>query len=230
MPTPASRKAGLGHTPATRISASCYSWKTASLHQPEVVRAKLYSMRSILGCTSLLLLVSVDAQEFHTSPYCWNGARTYASGELERVEVAVDHIEATEAVKGSESPNGAYRFVVTGRPQESDPDWYPRLIIFNERPYFLQVKFPKTKSISKAEWINENLIYVRLWWGQVAGTDIIVDVERETVVYQQPIRYGEIAFQQYKQCAADNLEDEAQCECLKSSGEATKDSTPTQGQ
>ena len=114
------------------------------------------------------------AQEFHTSPYCWGEVRTYASGEADPVELAVARIESDRKVEGTPSPNGAYSFDITGRTAESDPGQYPQLVIYNERPYLLEIRFPSTKSISKAEWINENLVFVRIWWGRVAGSDIIV--------------------------------------------------------
>ena len=175
-------------------------------------------MRSIPIIALLLLSAKIDAQEYHTSPYCWDSARIYASGETERVQVSVVKLESASVIDGTLSPNGAYRFEITGRGKESDPDWYPRLIIFNERAYLLEVRFPNTKSISEAEWINENLIFVRLWWGQIAGSDFIFDAEKEAVVYQQPIRWGEIAFRQYQQCAADDWKHEEQCQCLDSPG------------
>ena len=98
--------------------------------------------------------------------------------------------------------------------EDSDPEWYPRLLIFNERPYLLEIQFPDTDAISEAEWVNENLIYVRLWWGRVVGSDFIVDVEKEAIVYQQPFRYGAIAFQQFKQCSEDEWKNEEQCRCF----------------
>lgn len=120
----------------------------------------------------------------------------------------VEHLDINEGIEGTLSPNGAFKFDITGRSNDADPEWYPRLQIFNERPYLLEIQFPNTKAISGAEWINENLVFVRLWWGRVAGSDFIVDVEKETIVYQQPIRYGAIAFQQYKQCSEDDWKDE----------------------
>ncbi|MDJ0918040.1 MAG: hypothetical protein QNJ05_09765 [Woeseiaceae bacterium] len=170
-------------------------------------------MRSIALILLSLLSVSVRAQEFHTSPNCWETTRIYASGKMTRVQVSVEKIDPTAAFEGTISPNGAYSFDITGRAKDSDPDWFPRLIIFNERPYLLEIRFPNTKTISKAEWINENLIAVRLWWGRVAGSDFIVDAEKEEIIYQQPIRWGDSAFQHFKQCNHEQWKGEAHCQC-----------------
>ncbi len=181
-------------------------------------------MRSMLLVAIFLIAATVHGQEFHTSPHCWDKIRTYASGTTDRIQVSVTKIERATELDGTPSPNGAYQFDITGRATDADPEWYPRLIIFNERPYLLEVRFPNTRAISEAEWINENLIYVRLWWGRVAGSDFIVDVEREKVVYQQPIRWGDSAIQQYEQCAVDDWKDEEQCRCFELQGRL--DDTP----
>jgi len=176
-------------------------------------------MRLILLTALLLPLASGDAQEFHTSPFCWETTRIYASGTTEHLQIPVaQSVESAAEIQGTPSPNGAYRFDITKRAKDTDLDWRPRLIVFNERPYLLEIQFPSTRAIAKAEWINENLIYVRLWWGRVAGSDFIVDVENETVVYQQPIRWGDTAVQQFRQCADNEWKDEEQCQCFQAQG------------
>ena len=162
----------------------------------------------------MLQVGPASADEFHSSPYCWDEARTYASEELARIDVAIAQIDIDKGIEGTLSPNGAYEFDITGQSNGAHPEWRPRLLVFNERPYLLEIQFPSTKTISDAEWINENLIFVRLWRGRIAGSDFIIDVEKEAIVYQQPIRQGEIAFEQYKQCSEEEWKDEEHCRCF----------------
>ncbi len=174
--------------------------------------------KALSACAIALVLLiwshlPASEEEFHTSPFCWEKIRIYASGSTKRVQVSIEKIDPVVAFTGTVSPNGAYLFDITGRVNDSDRDWMPHLTIFNERPYLLEFQFPSTKSISKAEWITENLILVRLWWGRAAGSDFIVDVEKEEIIYQQPIRWGDSAFEQYKQCAEEESKDELQCQC-----------------
>lgn len=161
----------------------------------------------------LLLPVSrIDADEFHTSPYCWDEARIVAYGVSQEGDVTLTRSGEALDVDGTPSPNGGYRFHVFERGDEASA-WYPRVGIDIERPYLLVLEFRATDAISEAEWINEQLIYLRLWWGRIAGSDFIVDVEKERIVYQQPFIYGGLAFQQFQQCSDPEFSGQANCQC-----------------
>lgn len=169
--------------------------------------------RWIVFTTQIMIWAAptVGGQEFHTSPYCWEEPRIYASGSDTNVEVSIARPKQHRDFDGEVSQNGAYAFEISD--QDSDALTSPKLRIWTERSYLLEVRFPAAKAISTVEWLNENLVYARLWWGNVAGSDFVIDVEEEAVVYQQPIRYGAIAFEQFKQCADPAFRDQAQCQC-----------------
>jgi hypothetical protein len=40
---------------------------------------------------------------------------------------------------------------------------------------------------------------MRAWWGRIAATDLIYDVERERFVYSEALTDGSLAFQQYRE-------------------------------
>lgn len=42
------------------------------------------------------------------------------------------------------------------------------------------------------EWLNERLLFVRVWWGRILSTDFIVDVQNREYLYQQNAYYGDI--------------------------------------
>jgi hypothetical protein len=69
--------------------------------------------------------------------------------------------------------------------------------LFNERDYLLQI-FLLDFSTVEVRWINEKLLYVRVWWGRVLGTDIIYDVEKEEMIYKERCHNGQIVFQQFQ--------------------------------
>ena len=161
----------------------------------------------------LLVAATAGAQQFHTSPYCWDEPRTFVSATAVPVEFAVSRVEPVRDIEGKPSPNGAYNFLIESSAGNSDVEPYSRLLVFNERPYLLEVRFPNAKSISEAKWINENLIYVRVWWGRISGSDIVLDAEKEAIVFRQHIEDGTLAFQQYRQCAEDAWKDDPECHC-----------------
>ena len=36
-----------------------------------------------------------------------------------------------------------------------------------------------------ATWINEEILHVRVWWGRIAGSDLLVDVPRRELLYHR---------------------------------------------
>ena len=42
------------------------------------------------------------------------------------------------------------------------------------------------------QWLNENLLFGRVWWGRIYSTDFILDVEKEQFIYKQMAHYGEM--------------------------------------
>jgi hypothetical protein len=75
------------------------------------------------------------------------------------------------------------------------------LTIYNERAEYLilSLKQCDERYGPKFHWINEKLLYVRVWWGRIVGTDIIVDVESSRIVYQEDVHDGVIPYQQWHQ-------------------------------
>jgi hypothetical protein len=44
----------------------------------------------------------------------------------------------------------------------------------------------------KLEWLNERLLFGRVWWGRILSTDFILDVQNREFLYQQNAYYGEL--------------------------------------
>jgi len=155
--------------------------------------------------------------DFHTSPACWTEPRTVHQGspspELrERVRITWDATVPRES-GGTLSPNRAYRFRV--RPlHPGEPTGAQELIVDVERPSLLRIAFTDAISPPQAHWINEKLLFVRAIWGRVVFTDLVIDAERGTVIYEEAVQDGGDAFIQYReQCLG-------QCPCLVVPGSA----------
>ncbi len=43
---------------------------------------------------------------------------------------------------------------------------------------------------ASVQWLNEELLFGRVWWGRVYSTDFILDVEKEQFIYKQMAHYG----------------------------------------
>ncbi len=45
---------------------------------------------------------------------------------------------------------------------------------------------------ASVQWLNEKLLFGRVWWGRIYSTDFILDVEKEQFIYKQMAHYGEL--------------------------------------
>jgi len=48
-------------------------------------------------------------------------------------------------------------------------------------------------------WVNEKLLFVRVHWGRIQASDLLVDVELGSVIWHERADNGEIAYQQFQQ-------------------------------
>jgi hypothetical protein len=115
------------------------------------------------------------------------------------------------------SPNGAYRFWVR-QPETAEPGpWGAGLIVDTEQPQRPTLLFEQVAQPIEPRWINEKLIYVRVVWGRVAYSDLILDVEQPALIYHEQAIYGDAAFEQFQQACA------GRCPCQEPAPEPAAD-------
>lgn len=157
---------------------------------------------SLTGCNQQVALRSSDSQEFHTSPDKWAKPRIYHTtidGTYDQ-KITVNKIQDIEIEEKVFSDNRAYWYALEKRVDknlEADESLY----VFNERDYLIKIDISGIdhRYNSRANWINEKLIYYQWWWGRVLGGYIIFDVEREEIIQKEFVKDGGIAFQQFQQ-------------------------------
>ncbi len=168
--------------------------------------------------TSMLVLVltvaaGTDGWQFHTSPAEWDAPRVFHMPFEARYSerLVLGRAGGVDATPIYASENGGYW--VAGTPED---EWVlgaagglrarttsrdVTLVVSTERDDFLTVhiydRYPNFDVTVR--WISEKLLFVRVWWGRVLGTDAIIDVERETFVYREQVRDGSVPFAQFQQ-------------------------------
>ena len=163
-------------------------------------------MRKLLFIFLLLLVFdsSVYSAEWHTSPDKWEEPRSFHSQFDKDYE---NRIQVTNYKFKGEidnkiySPNKAYWFTLNLPDTTKNGPWSSEVIIFNEREDFIKIRivdYAATYS-TKAEWINEKLLYVQFWFGRIMGAYFIFDVEKEKILIKEMVWDGHQAFQQFKQ-------------------------------
>ena len=140
-------------------------------------------------------------------PDCWTEERIVHSSEftdLWKGNTAFKNLAGGKLKPGVYSANKGYYFVAEdGRPNGA-------VTIFAEKNYLIRIEFSELFGLSDVKWINEKLLFMRPWWGRIAATDLIYDVEAERMIYAEGVTDAYLAFQQYRaSCPAQG------CECIK---------------
>jgi hypothetical protein len=157
---------------------------------------------------------AANSSQWHTTPDKWKEPRIFQTPASESPRgVSLGHHSTEHDFKVKVfSPNKAYWFAADG-----DRSIVPRIecdgtgflilesnasiYVYTERDYLLRIRMRDhyPNFTINARWVNERLLFVRVWWGRVLGSDVIVDVESERVVHSETIQDGTIAFQQWRQ-------------------------------
>ena len=150
---------------------------------------------------------AASAQPFHTGPECWDGPRFYHAGPPDAELAGRLHLIETPATPPSVSmpsaetvsPNGAYRFWVRNPDTTKPRPWGAGIIVDNERKQRLTLLIEDVAQPIAPRWINEKLIQMRVSWGRVAFSDLILDVERAEIIFHERVHDGAIAWRQFQE-------------------------------
>jgi hypothetical protein len=170
----------------------------------KTVKGMKITPTTLIAATALFSTTAFAQQTvWHTTPDKWQEPRIFhtplQSTFTNRIQVGRNIV----AITGSEhvvSPNRAYFFMLLKPDTTAPGPWNTVISINNERPGLLQVLIRDHAQYDPdIRWINEKLLYIRVWWGRVLGTDLILDVEKETITYEEMINDGQVPFQQWKE-------------------------------
>ncbi len=153
---------------------------------------------------SVLLLAGAVSAQPHTDPSRWKEPRIYHTREESQLDgrIQIDKSEGPGALlQPVHSPNKAYYFMVQ-RPRTTEAGLCTtRVFVYNEgddlRKISLVDHYPNF--LPSIIWISEKLLFLRVWWGRIVGTDLVYDVEQERVIYEENFRDGRILFEQHKE-------------------------------
>jgi len=87
-----------------------------------------------------------------------------------------------------ESPQGTHWLVALGPDFSREGPWATTLTIGGNPSggEMLRVTFSDHGSGGvRPTWLNEKLLFVRVWWGRIASSDLVLDVERAALLYAE---------------------------------------------
>lgn len=114
-------------------------------------------------------------------------------------------VKGNRPENGELSPNNAYLYLLA----RESPNF--KITIYAEKDHLIEIIFADLPNLNEVRWINEKLLFMRPWWGRIVATDIIYDVEKEIVIYAEPVSPGQLSFTQ----ARESCPLVGGCECIK---------------
>ena len=140
-------------------------------------------------------------------PDCWQEARNVHGGDFAdmwKINTVIRKLKDGKLKPGVHSLNRGYFFVA----EEGRPNGV--VTIFAEKSYLIRIEFSHLFGLSEVKWVNEKLLFMRPWWGRIAATDLIYDVEAERFIYAESVTDAYLAFQQFREsCPVHG------CECIR---------------
>ena len=138
---------------------------------------------------------SVDCRDLDEVTY--SKAR---SAGLKKIDIASLPADAAELTKltglgQQRSLQGTKRLVMRPAHFTRQGPWDTTLYIFGNRarPLRLRISFHDHGNGGVfAQWLNEHLLFAEVWWGRLASTDLIIDVNTSKIIYAEDAVYGRV--------------------------------------
>lgn len=133
-------------------------------------------------------------------PDCWTASRVVHGWDdyesLWKTNVSVRRVKRSPLAEVVRSPNQGYQFVQRRTAHAAT------IRIDAEKSYHTKIRIEKVHRLDEVRWINEKLISGRVWWGHIAATDFIFDVEAEAFIWHESATESEIFMGQFhRDCA-----------------------------
>lgn len=104
--------------------------------------------------------------------------------------------EVPRSAKRKSSPQGTRWFVELDPDYTSTKDPWTTVLYINsgrEDKGVLKVVIADHGNTFSASWINEKLLFIQVWWGRMASSDLILDTNQGTFIYDELAHYGELS-------------------------------------
>lgn len=156
---------------------------------------------ALLAFPHLLFAASLDTEDGNhwpaAPPNCWSvsrvvhGVADYETMWAEHVSIETTNRRPLRA--GKMSPNGGYEFSFENSEKTRS------IRVDAEAATQRLIHFTDSLALGPINWVNEKLIAGRVWWGRIAATDFIFDVEAGQFIWHESATESDTAMQQYRE-------------------------------
>ena len=155
---------------------------------------------------------TVGETEGGPDPSRWEEPRLYHSPFEAAFGNRITLFESAPAPDGSTpvySENRGYFFRVAPPDFTRSGPWTTSVYVYAEKRAWTRLTLSDHGSYPvQVRWINEKLLFVRVWWGRLIGTDLILDAESGAIVNREMVRDGRLLFRQHRESTTAPREEE----------------------
>ena len=156
---------------------------------------KLFSRMAVVLAVTLGVCGRAQGQDIS----CNDAKVEYSTPKQEfeqRITLSAATSSAPANSKQDSSPQGTRWIITVGPDYTKNAPWNTTLLIGDRSTgkTFLKAEFREHSNGFSAKWINEKLIFIEVWWGRIASSDLILDVENKKFIYDQFAHYGQVTF------------------------------------
>jgi len=127
-------------------------------------------------------------------PPCSNRQVTYTKPDksvLNKIILAKSRSASDAQGKREPSPQ-ATRWMIVRDADYTQPGPWSTTLVFGDdsRGALLAATFRDHGNTFTAQWLSEKLVFIRVWWGRVVSSDLILDIDRRQFIYHELADYG----------------------------------------
>jgi hypothetical protein len=108
------------------------------------------------------------------------------------------------------SPNKAYYYMAVKPDFAREGPWNTAVYVYAELDQLTRIDLLDHSAFQPSiEWVNEKLLFIRVWWGRQVGTDLVIDVEAGKPLSMEMVEDGRLLFEQHAESSKALGQDEA---------------------
>jgi hypothetical protein len=148
--------------------------------------------RGALGTGLIAPSSQLECREYDRGDYSKAGGRSLTAITLTSLASDAKEIGALQGGERLHSPRGTGSVVLRKADTAQSGPWNTTVYVLGNRarPAGLKIVFKDHASGGvRVSWLNEKL-FLSVWWGRIASTDLILDIETSKYVYVEDADYG----------------------------------------
>jgi hypothetical protein len=143
------------------------------------------------------------AQGFHTSPSCWAEPRVFHSGPpsaqlANRLRLVAAPTAGEPPGTPVAAPGGVARYWLRQPDTATPGPWAAALIVDGGQGQLHSLLIEQIGGPLAPRWLNERLLFVRVVWGRIQFSDLVLDALDGSLRYHELAQDGAIAFDQFQ--------------------------------